>query len=141
MLLVLRKVSIMALQSTTQTAQAAQLSMPRILLQLEGIALLASALTLYSQQGYSWWLFALFLLAPDLFAAGYLINTRIGSYCYNLAHTTVFPIALGVLSFYLGWESGIQAALIWFAHIGMDRAIGYGLKYPEAFKETHLGRI
>jgi Domain of unknown function (DUF4260) len=131
----------MALHSATQPAQATQLSMPRILLQLEGLALLAGALALYSQQGFSWWLFAIFLLAPDLFAAGYLINTRIGAYGYNLVHTTVFPIGLAIISFYSGWDVGIQAALIWFAHIGMDRAIGYGLKYPEAFKETHLGRI
>jgi hypothetical protein len=26
-------------------------------------------------------------------------------------------------------------------HIGMDRALGFGLKYETDFKDTHLGRV
>jgi hypothetical protein len=86
-------------------------------------------------------MFALFLLAPDLFAIGYLINPRMGAYIYNAAHTTLLPLGLAVISIFTQSNIGIQIALIWFAHIGMDRTVGYGLKYASAFKETHLGRV
>ena len=46
--------------------------------------------------------------------------------------------AAGVLA-----DSGlpVQLALIWLGHIGMDHALGYGLKYPTAFGDTHLQRV
>jgi Domain of unknown function (DUF4260) len=131
----------MTLTGAPSTTKTSTISMPRLLLHAEGFALFAGAIALYAYQGFNWWVFALLLLAPDLFALGYLLNTRIGAYSYNFAHTTVLPLALAVISFFVGWETGLQVALIWFAHIGMDRTVGYGLKYPSAFKETHLGRV
>ena len=116
-------------------------SMPRIFLHLEGAALLILASALYANSGFSWWAFALFLLAPDLSALGYIANRRIGSLTYNLVHTTLFPMALGLLSLFAGSAVGLQAALIWLAHIGMDRLFGYGFKYAGGFKETHFSRI
>jgi hypothetical protein len=117
------------------------LSLPRVLLSVEGAALFAGALALYVMRGYNGWMFALFLLAPDLSAVGYLINPRSGAAIYNVAHTYALPMALGVVSLIAGWGFGLQVALIWLAHIGMDRAVGYGLKYPTAFKDTHLSRV
>lgn len=115
--------------------------MPRILLHLEGAAVLVAALIFYGQQSYSWWLFALLLLAPDLSALGYLHSQAIGSLCYNVVHTTVLPIALALLSLLLNMDLGLQLALIWLAHIGMDRLVGYGLKYPDGFKITHFNKV
>jgi len=115
--------------------------MPRILLHLEGAAVLTAALIFYGQSGYSWWLFALLLLAPDLSALGYLHSQAIGSLCYNMIHTTVLPIALALLSLLLELNLGLPLALIWLAHIGMDRLAGYGLKYPDGFKVTHFNKL
>jgi hypothetical protein len=88
------------------------------------------------------WAFLVFLLAPDVSLAGYLAGPRVGAVTYNLAHTYAFPVALAAGCLLAG-EPGlpVQIALIWAAHIGIDRVLGLGLKYPTAFKDTHLGRI
>jgi hypothetical protein len=117
------------------------LSMPRLLLHLEGLALLIGVVVLYASQPFSWWTFALFLLAPDLSAIGYIFNQQVGSMTYNLVHTTIFPLGLALVSGLSGNSLGLQIALIWLAHIGMDRAVGYGIKYPGQFKETHFSRL
>jgi hypothetical protein len=117
------------------------LSMPRLLLQLEGLAILVASIVCYGYQGYSWLAFILLLLVPDLAAIGYLVNNRIGSIVYNLAHTYTLPLLLGGLSLAFETPLGLQLALIWLAHIGMDRSVGYGLKYEDGFKETHLSRV
>lgn len=127
---------------TTQATKTFQpLSPPRLFLHLEGLALLIGVLVLYANQQFNWWTFALFLLAPDLAAVFYAINTRIGSLAYNLVHTTIFPLALALFSGLSGNAPGLQIALIWLAHIGMDRAVGYGFKYPTNFNDTHFSRI
>lgn len=111
------------------------------MLHLEGVAVLALSVVLYSYFGFSWWYFAIFLLAPDLTGLFYFIDKPLFTLIYNLGHTLIFPLALGGLSLLIGSSLGIQIALIWLAHIGMDRAVGYGLKYPTAFKDTHLNRV
>jgi hypothetical protein len=116
-------------------------SMPGVLLRVEGVAVLISAITLYASQQGSWIAFVLLLLAPDLSAIGYLVNPRVGSVAYNAVHTYVLPGLLAALSILASFPAGIQIALIWFAHIGMDRALGFGLKYATAFKDTHLQRV
>jgi hypothetical protein len=118
-----------------------KLSMPRILLSLEGLALFIGSIVLYAYYGGTWWLFLLLLLSPDLAMLGYLLNTRIGAMSYNAIHTTVLPFSLAIAALLLGWTLGLQLALIWLAHIGMDRTVGYGLKYSTNFKETHLNRV
>lgn len=123
------------------TQLPARVTMPAIILRLEGLALFVGALVAYGYLGYSWWLFALLLLAPDLGALGYLHSKRAGALAYNLVHTESLPLLLGVASLLLGLPLGLQLALIWGAHIGMDRAVGYGLKYADAFKHTHLGEV
>jgi len=116
-------------------------TMPRLLLRLEGAVLLGLAVFAYARWGSSWWLFALLLLAPDVGAVGYVANSRVGALTYDVFHTYAGPgvlLTVGVLS-----DSTIVLSLgfVWFAHIGMDRALGYGLKYADRFGHTHLGMI
>ncbi len=114
---------------------------PRALLRLEGLALGASASVVYFDAGYAWWLFVALLLAPDLSFAGYVGGPRIGAASYNLAHTMLFPLALGAAGVVGDVKIAVELALIWLTHIGVDRALGYGLKYPTQFKDTHLARV
>jgi len=110
-------------------------------LRLEGLAVAAVAALLYSRTGVSWWVFAALWLVPDLSMLGFLANARIGSYCYNLMHSYLLPIALLSLglSQILGYRPmAMGIAWIWLNHIGIDRALGYGLKYPTGFGVTHL---
>lgn len=115
------------------------LTQPTTLLRLEGAALLALTLIAYAHLGGNWILFAVLLLTPDLSWLGYLAGTTIGAACYNLVHATVLPLALGAYALLGGQTSLLPFALIWLAHIGMDRLLGYGLKYPDSFTHTHLG--
>jgi hypothetical protein len=96
---------------------------------------------LYWMGGGSWWLFALLLLAPDLSMLGYLARPRVGAILYNVFHSYPLPAALGIFGMLAGAPLAVSVALVWFAHIGMDRLMGYGLKYPTAFKDTHLQRV
>lgn len=111
----------------------------RLWLRLEGLLALVAATSLYAQLGHSWGLFAALFLVPDVSFAGYLAGARVGAVVYNLAHSYVGPLLLGVAA--LATEGSPGWALIWAAHIGVDRALGYGLKYPAGFGDTHLGRI
>jgi hypothetical protein len=124
-----------------QQQTARRLSLPGLLLRVEGAAVLLAAVFVYFRLGLPWWAFLVFLLAPDLSAIGYLAGPRVGSVTYNLAHIIVWPLALWVLGWALGWAWAAPVALIWLAHIGMDRMVGYGLKYPDDFKHTHLDRL
>ena len=114
---------------------------PATLLRLEGLALLGGAVALYIDRDFSWIAFAVLFLAPDLSMLGYLANARVGAATYDVAHTTVLPVVVGVTGVVTGTDVAAQVALIWLAHIGLDRLIGYGLKYPTAFKDTHLQRV
>lgn len=120
---------------------ANNISMPRLLLHFEGLGLLVAALVLYGYLDFGWSAFALFLLAPDLAIIPYAINKRAGQITYNIVHTTILPIALAMYSAMNANELGLQASLIWFAHIGMDHLFGYGFKYPGGFKETHFSHV
>jgi hypothetical protein len=110
-------------------------------LQLEGGALAAAALMAYAHLGESWWLFGLFVLAPDLSFAAYLAGPRVGAVVYNIVHSTIGPVLLGTLAYIAGEAPIIALALIWLFHIGIDRMLGYGLKYGSGFRDTHLGGI
>jgi Domain of unknown function (DUF4260) len=116
--------------------------LPRLLLRGEGLAAFLAALALYEQSGASWWLFAVLILVPDLSMAGYLAGPRIGAVAYNGAHTYAGPAALAALDWMVASNGHLTVvAIVWFAHIGFDRALGYGLKYASGFRDTHLGRI
>jgi hypothetical protein len=113
----------------------------RIMLRLEGLALFVGMLLLYPQLGDSWWIFALLFLAPDLSFIAYLAGPRIGALVYNAVHCYVAPIALMALGIAFFAPMVLSIATIWLAHIGIDRSLGYGLKYSAGFAFTHLGRI
>jgi hypothetical protein len=115
--------------------------LPRSLLRLEGLVVLAGSLTLYFERDYGWLLFVVLLLAPDLSILGYLAGPAVGALSYDLVHTYALPVALGIAGVLGDSSIAIQLALIWTAHIGMDRMLGYGLKYPTEFKGTHLQRV
>jgi len=115
--------------------------LPTLLLRLEGAALFFCALYFYRSAGSGWLLLIVLFLWPDIAMLGYLVNPKIGSSLYNLTHTEVIPAALTACSFAVHRPPVLAFALIWFAHIGFDRALGYGLKYPTFFKDTHLQRL
>ena len=94
-----------------------------------------------SDLAYPWWLLVALALAPDLSMVGYLAGPRIGAAAYDAAHTYVLPVALAAIGLMVDADTAIQLGLIWLTHIGVDRAVGYGLKYPTDFKDTHLQRV
>jgi len=107
-------------------------------LRLEGLAVTALSAILYASGGASWWLFAALWLVPDLSMIGYFAGPRLGSYCYNVVHSYVLPTALAISALLFHQTMLLPFALIWFNHIGVDRLLGYGLKYPAGFGFTHL---
>lgn len=127
---------------TMTTAAGAVTGGVRILLRLEGLGLFALCVLLYGNSGLSWITFAILFFVPDLSFLGYLAGPRVGAVVYNLAHDTLGPLLLVILGFIFAAHAYVLAvALIWLAHIGFDRALGYGLKYQAGFSFTHLGRI
>ncbi|NJK82302.1 MAG: DUF4260 domain-containing protein [Chloroflexaceae bacterium] len=112
---------------------------PLVLLRVEGLALFAASVVLYSLTGVSWWLFALLLFTPNVAMLSYFISKPLGGMLYNLVHTDLLPIGLALAGWLLGAPVAAAVGLVWLAHIGMDRTFGYGLKYVgDAFKHTHL---
>jgi len=122
----------------TETTTGAVTGMPRGILRLEGGAVLAAAAALYTQQGWSWWLFGILFLAPDIFMLGYVAGPRTGAAIYNIGHTYLAPGALAAIGMFIASGPVLAIAAIWVAHIGFDRLLGYGLKYPGGFHDTHL---
>ena len=113
----------------------------RVLLRLEGLAVAAVSVVLYARSGASWWLFAALWLAPDLSMLGYLSRPCRGARLYNAFHTYIVPATLALIALLLHRTSLLPFALIWINHIGVDRMLGYGLKYPEGFGWAHLGKL
>lgn len=112
-----------------------------MLVRAEGAAVAFGAIALYAQLDYSWWIFLALVLAPDLSMIGYLGGETVGAATYDAAHTYAIPVVLATVGMLGDADIAIQVGLIWLAHIGVDRAIGYGLKYPTGFKDTHIQRI
>jgi hypothetical protein len=108
-------------------------------LRLEGGVALVLAAWAYQSLGANWWLFAALFLVPDIFMLGYLRGNRIGAAVYNVGHTYLVPAALALVGVAFGTNMLLPVAIIWAAHIGFDRLMGYGLKSPAGFKVTHLG--
>ena len=113
----------------------------RWLLRLEGLAVAAAAAIMYDKSGFGWATFALFFLAPDISFLGYLAGNRFGAIAYNAAHSYLGALACFSAGLMLASPGLEVAGLIWCAHIGFDRALGFGLKYAAGFNFTHLGRI
>lgn len=125
----------------TRSNLVAGFTTPKLMLHLEGLVLLGAAVALYANQGFAWSSFWLLLLAPDLSALPFAWSRKMGTFFYNAFHTITLPLVLLTIAFLTNWTFGMQIALIWLAHIGMDRTAGYGLKYTDSFKNTHLGKV
>jgi hypothetical protein len=111
----------------------------RCILRLEGLAAFAAGIAAFALLGGNWWLFAVLFLLPDLGMLGYLRGPKAGAFTYNLTHTHAGPALLAAVA----WAAApalLPVAAVWFAHVGFDRALGYGLKL-HTFGRTHLGRI
>lgn len=126
--------------STTGAQQSGDFQLP-VFLRLDGMAALAASIALYANSGASWWMFFLLLLAPDVSMIGYLAGNRVGAIGYNLAHSYIMPITLGLAGLVFGFSVAPPLAAIWTAHIGLDRVLGYGLKKTSGFKDTHIGNL
>jgi hypothetical protein len=114
----------------------------RVLLRVEGAAVFGAALALYLDADFSVLAFFVLFLVPDLAIAGYAFGKRVGAAAYNLAHLELWPLVLGVVGVIGDHATLVQVALIWLAHIGIDRALGLGFKYADAdFRDTHLNRL
>lgn len=110
-------------------------------LKLEELAQFFFGIFLFAQLNMSWWWFPLLLLTPDLGMLGYLVNNKIGAITYNITHHKGLAIAVLLLGYILGNEIISLTGIILFAHSSMDRMFGYGLKYFDHFKHTHLGDL
>ena len=113
----------------------------RAWLRAEGLSVAALSVLLYWHLGSSWWVFVGLLLTPDLAMLPYLLNPRIGSVSYNVVHSYLLPLGLATVTITAHRLGMLPILLIWTAHIGLDRFLGYGLKYSTAFRDTHLGAL
>ncbi len=130
----------------TASSSAQLLPPPRgssllLLLRLEGLMVAAVTVVAYTRTGASWWLFAALWLVPDLSMLGYLGRPCRAARIYNVFHSYFVPGVLGLSAFLLHAHNLLPVALIWANHIGVDRLLGYGLKYGTGFGWTHLGLI
>jgi len=111
------------------------------LLKLEELGQFLLSILLFSQLDYAWWIFPACILLPDLSMLGYLVNSKIGAWLYNFFHHKFVAIAIFILGFGLSSSLITLAGAILFGHSAMDRIFGYGLKFDDNFKNTHLGWI
>lgn len=113
----------------------------KIIVKLENVLVLFICLFIHFTFGYSFWIFLIFLLTPDISGLGYLINNKVGSISYNLFHTYILPLLILLIYLLVKEAIILQIALIWLSHISMDRALGYGLKYANSHKETTIQKL
>lgn len=111
------------------------------ILKLEEVAMFILSIVLFTQLHFAWWWFLVLFLAPDISMLGYLVNTKIGAYSYNFFHHKGVGILIGLVGLYLNSEIYMLAGIIIFGHSSFDRMLGYGLKYTDNFKHTHLGSL
>ena len=114
---------------------------PRRYLQIDGLVLFIAMIVLFAPTHQRWWVFPALLFVPDIFMLGYLMNARLGALLYNVGHSYLAP-TVTVLA---GWRASslltMAIGIIWLGHVGLDRFLGYGLKYDNNFKTTHLGSL
>lgn len=113
----------------------------RDLLRWEGVTLFVGMTLFYWISGAPWLHYALVFFVPDLAFLAYLAGPRIGAGVYNATHATIGPLLLVLFGLLTAEPLPGSLAMIWLAHIGFDRMLGYGLKYEAGFRFTHLGRI
>jgi len=113
----------------------------KTLLKIEELAMFGLGINLFSLLPYEWWWFLVLLLAPDIGMVGYLFDTKIGAFMYNLFHHKGVAIAIYLSGTYLSIPLMQLIGVMLFAHSAFDRVVGYGLKYNKGFKFTHLGKL
>ena len=127
--------------AAVQPSLPARNSSVALILRLEGLVVAAISAAAYARTGASWWSFAALWLAPDVSLLGYLGRPCRAARIYNTFHTYLLPAVLGAMAVLLNARGLLPVALIWINHIGVDRLLGYGLKYSDGFGWTHLGLI
>ncbi|MED0951905.1 DUF4260 domain-containing protein [Bacillus mobilis] len=115
--------------------------MQKRIVHFEGLVVFVATIYAYSIYEFSWIIFLVFLLAPDLSMLAYMINNHVGAKIYNIFHTYIISIVIAIIGAYFKVDAVIMIGLIWTAHIGMDRMFGYGLKYETDFTDTHIQRL
>ena len=108
---------------------------------LEGLLILIASSLVYTELGYSWKMFCILFFLPDISLAGYLLGKRCGAITYNIFHSYISPITLAIITYKIEYYQMNYVILIWIAHIGFDRCLGFGLKYASGFRYTHLGFV
>jgi hypothetical protein len=117
------------------------MTLVKAILRTEAVAALVAGIALWlANDGSPLWLLPALLL-PDISAAGYVVNPRVGAMAYNAVHNWTLAIAILGVGWWLASIPALLAGSVLLAHVGMDRALGYGLKLPTSFQDTHLGRI
>ena len=111
------------------------------LLKLEELLMFLISIFLFSQMDYAWWVYPALILTPDIGMVGYLVDTRFGALTYNLFHHKGVAIIIGFLGYWWGIPALQLIGIILFSHASMDRTLGYGLKFNDDFKHTHLGNL
>ena len=113
----------------------------RWLLRLEGLAIFLFALMAYQFLGFASGFFILIFFLPDLSWIAYFHSPNVGAIAYNFAHSYILPLILFAYGFFVSSSDADKVAIVWLAHVGFDRALGFGLKYPRGFRYTHLGKL
>lgn len=114
---------------------------PKVFLRLDGVVLFVASLLLFRSTHQHWWWVPALLFVPDIFMAGYARSTKLGALIYNIGHSYLLPAVTAFIGWHYERPLILAVGLIWLAHVGMDRFAGYGLKYDDNFKETHLGNL
>lgn len=127
---------------TTHNTSRTTISQPRIFGHINGLAIFIGAIVAYGVYSGDWLAFIVLLLAPDFSMLGYMVNSTIGAWMYNIVHSYALAIGVIIAGYALGIGVLISLGLILLAHIGMDQTVGYGYKYADAeFSDTHMKRI
>lgn len=113
----------------------------KTIIKLEEVMMLALGIYLFDQLDFAWWWFVVLLLAPDIGMLGYLFGNKVGAATYNLFHHKGIAVLVYLMGAYIAMPVLQLAGIILFSHSSFDRALGYGLKYDNGFKYTHLGEI
>lgn len=129
------------MNAASSPADGAVAGTPRRVLRAEAAILVAASLIAYSRTGQAWWIVPLTLLLPDLTMLGYLAGPRVGARLYNIGHSLPLPAIVVAVGWWQDTSLLLALGLVWLAHIGIDRVLGYGLKYGDGFQNTHLGRL
>jgi len=130
------------MSQTQETTSRTAISQPRIFAHLNGLALFVGSIIAYSIVSGDWLAFILLLLVPDISMIGYMVNSTVGAWLYNIVHSYTLAVAVIVAGFALDHNTIVSLGIILMAHIGMDQIFGYGYKYADGkFSDTHYKRI